>query len=50
MNAAKVIWARDMGPAENKQLIDYFPNRRVWLVEADETPPKVLAYGKSNGE
>jgi len=50
INAAKVIWARDMGPAENQELIDYFPNRHVWLVEADETPPKVLAYGKSNGE
>jgi hypothetical protein len=50
INAAKVIWARDMGPAENQELIDYFPNRHVWLVEADETPPKVIAYGKSNGE
>jgi hypothetical protein len=50
INAAKVIWARDMGPAENKELIDYFPNRHVWLVEADETPPKVIAYGKSNGD
>jgi hypothetical protein len=50
LNAAKVIWARDMGPTENQELIDYFPNRHVWLVEADETPPKVIAYGKSNGE
>jgi len=50
INTAKVIWARDMGPAGNKELIDYFPNRHVWLVEADETPPKVIAYGKSNGE
>ncbi len=50
IDSAKVIWARDMGPAENKDLIDYFPNRHVWLVEADETPPKVIAYGSSNGE
>lgn len=46
INGAKVIWARDMGPAENKELIDYFHDRRVWLVEADETPPKVIPYGK----
>ncbi len=44
INAAKVIWARDMGPAENKQLLDYFRDRRVWQVEADETPPRVLPY------
>jgi len=50
IDSAKVIWARDMGPAENKDLIDYFPNRHVCLVEADETPPKVIAYGSSNGE
>ncbi|MGO9303866.1 MAG: hypothetical protein ACLP3R_09215 [Candidatus Korobacteraceae bacterium] len=50
VDAAKVIWARDMGPAENQELIDYFPNRRVWLIEADETPPKVIAYGRSNGQ
>jgi len=44
IDAAKVIWARDMGPAENKELLDYFPNRHVWLVEPDETPPCVLPY------
>jgi len=44
---AKVVWARDMGPAQNKELIDYFRDRHVWLVEADDTPPKVLPYGAS---
>jgi len=39
-----------VAPAENKALNGYFPNRHVWLVEADETPPKVIAYGQSNGE
>jgi hypothetical protein len=28
-------------------LIDYFRDRHVWLVEADDTPPKVLPYGAS---
>ncbi len=41
---AKVVWARDMSPAENRELIDYFRDRHVWLVEADEIPPKVLPY------
>jgi len=46
-DAAKVVWARDMGPARNKELIDYFRDRHVWLVEADDTPPKVSPYGVS---
>jgi len=36
-----------MGPARNKELIDYFRDRRVWLVEADEVPPRVLPYSAS---
>jgi hypothetical protein len=42
---AKVVWARDMGPAENGELIKYFKERRTWLLEADETPPRLPAYG-----
>ena len=47
IDRAKVVWARDMGPAQNKELIDYFKDRHVWLVEADDTPPTVLPYGAS---
>jgi hypothetical protein len=42
---AKVVWARDMGPAENGELIKYFKERRTWLIEADEMPPRLSAYG-----
>jgi hypothetical protein len=41
---AKVVWAHDMGPSSNKELVDYFHGRRVWLVEVDETPPRVSPY------
>ena len=44
IDAAKVVWARDMGPRENEELINYFQDRQVWLVEADERPPKVSPY------
>ena len=36
---AKVVWARDMGPAMNEELIRYFKDRQVWLVQHDENPP-----------
>ena len=39
----KVVWARDMG-VQNAELLRYFKDRRVWLLEADEIPPKLLPY------
>ncbi len=47
IDASKVVWARDMGTAENKELLKYYKDRRVWLLEADETPPKLSAYPPS---
>jgi len=41
---AKVIWARDMGEAGNRELIDYYKDRTVWLVEPDTEPATVSPY------
>ena len=41
IDRARVVWARDMGSAQNEELISYFKGRQVWLVEPDETPPKL---------
>lgn len=38
---ARVVWAREVDPSHDHQLINYFRNRRVWLLEADEVPPKL---------
>ena len=35
IDAAKVVWARFMSPAKNRQLIDYFSDHKVWLLEPD---------------
>ncbi len=38
IDRAKVVWAREMTPAENARLIRYFKGRRVWLAQPDLKP------------
>lgn len=41
---AKVIWARDIGTAGNLELIQYYRDRSVWLIEPDANPARVSQY------
>ena len=41
---AKIVWARDMGRMQNAELIRYFKERRVWVVEPDQVVPRLLPY------
>jgi hypothetical protein len=44
IDTSKVVWARDMGEAENRCLIEHFKDHHVWLLEADEKPPKLELF------
>jgi hypothetical protein len=46
IDAAKVVWAREMDTAQNRKLLEYFKGREVWLVEVDQydSPPKLMPY------
>ena len=44
IDAARVVWAREMDDASNRALIRYFHDRHAWLVEADAAPAKVSPY------
>jgi hypothetical protein len=44
IDKARIVWAWDMGAAGNKELIAWFNNRKVWLVEADDEAPHLLPY------
>jgi hypothetical protein len=43
IDASKVVWARDMGE-QNEELLNYFKDRRAWLVNADDTNPHPEPY------
>jgi hypothetical protein len=44
IDRSRIVWARDMGPEKNKELIRYYTDREVWLLDADEHPPRLLKY------
>ncbi len=49
IDGSAIVWARDMGDAANRELLDYYDarkqGRKVWLVEADAPDPKPVPYG-----
>ncbi len=44
IDGSKVIWAWDMGAAKNRELIQFYKNRKVWLVQPDTQPVAVTPY------
>jgi len=44
INASKVIWARELDPASNQKLIDFYRNRKVWLIQPDLQQAPVSPY------
>src|SRR5581483_5269365 len=41
---APIVWANDLGAEENVKLSRYYPDRKLWLLEPDSTPPKLTPY------
>jgi hypothetical protein len=41
---SKVVWARELSPKHNKELIDYYAGRTAWLIEPDVFPTRVTPY------
>lgn len=44
MDNSKVIWAREMHGADNRELVHYYRDRDVWLAEPDEVPARLSPY------
>jgi hypothetical protein len=47
LDNAKLIWARSLGPQQDRQLAERFPGRTIWLAEEDGR--LTLTRYKSNG-
>jgi hypothetical protein len=50
IDASEIVWARRMDPASNDRLIRYYEDRRVWLVDADSIPPRLIPLERPKEE
>ncbi|HLJ44845.1 MAG TPA: hypothetical protein VKU01_02480 [Bryobacteraceae bacterium] len=46
IDGSRVIWARDLGAAENEKLVAHEPGRVLWLLEPDAKPPRLTPYAR----
>lgn len=46
IDGSRIVWARDMGPERNRELVGYFRNREVWLLEPDKPGAQVVRYSE----
>jgi hypothetical protein len=44
IDGSKIVWARDMGKEQNRELLRYFNARQVWFVHGDESGPELEPY------
>jgi hypothetical protein len=49
IDASRIVWAREMDPASNRKLLDYYQGRRMWFLLADAKPPKLIEINPSTG-
>jgi hypothetical protein len=47
---SKVVWARGMDAANDLELIHYYKDRNVWLVQPDKRPAEISRYTVSGQE
>jgi hypothetical protein len=44
IDGSRIVWARDLGSAEDDKLRSYYPDRSAWLLEPDFHPPRLTPY------
>jgi len=44
IDAAPIVFAREMSPAQNQRLVDYFADRQIWLIDLLPAGAKLYTY------
>lgn len=44
IDASKVVWAWEMDAADNRELMQYYPDRKAWLVDMNTEPASLTPY------
>jgi hypothetical protein len=44
IDRSPVVWAYDMGEEKNRELVNYYSNRKVWLLQTDLSPSSLTPY------
>jgi len=44
IDGSHAVFAHDLGSSENMLLLRYYPDRRPWLLEPDQEPPRLTPY------
>lgn len=44
IDRSKVVWAREMDPADDADLLRYYKNHTAWLIQPDCNPPKLSPF------
>lgn len=44
IDRSKIVWAREIPGQDLQPLLNYFKDRKVWLLQADQTPPELRPY------
>jgi hypothetical protein len=48
LDNAKVVWAREIPGRDIKPLLDYYRDRKIWVLDADADHPQVAPYSGSD--
>lgn len=44
IDASDIVWAREMSGSKRNELINYFSDRKIWILDADANPPAIRPF------